>query len=99
MAVLFVPMILLMSINNGVITRVSKFPALIFLGEISYCVYILQRPATLWAKAIFIFLKAHNPVLIFYSSFILLIFVSGITYTYLELPLRKWIRSFTFNEQ
>ena len=44
LAIIYVIFLLLLSINTGYITRLFKNKKLVFLGEISYGIYILQDP-------------------------------------------------------
>jgi hypothetical protein len=91
LALLFVPMIILISLNNGFITQLFKKKAFVFLGEISYGVYIIQYPLLLWCEALFKHYPAVNKTLEFYIKFILLIVLSAVSYWFFETPIRKRI--------
>tara|TARA_B100001057_G_C22780886_1_gene923592 strand:+ start:77 stop:1147 length:1071 start_codon:yes stop_codon:yes gene_type:complete len=87
----FVPLILLISCNNGLFSKLFKLKFLVFLGEISFGIYILQKPIFMLIKGVFTALNWHQPILQFYISFIVLLLVSAISYYYFETPLRRKI--------
>lgn len=89
--VIFLPLILLISCNNGLFSKLSNLKILVFLGEISFGIYILQKPIFMAVKGVFTALKWHNPSLQFYTSLLCLMFVSAISFHYFETPLRKKI--------
>lgn len=93
LAILFVPLIIFISANNGLFTRVSNYRFLVFLGEISYGVYILQKPIFMFVKAAFVTLGFSNASLQFYLGLIVLLIASAISYKFIETPLRKKISS------
>lgn len=81
LAVLFVPFILLLSLNTGSITKILSKKPFIFLGEISYSLYIYQFPVFYWLPGDF------------YIKITALILFSSLSYIFIETPLRKWIRN------
>ncbi|MBO0592581.1 acyltransferase [Cellulophaga sp. E16_2] len=92
LAILFIPLILLISANTGFITTFSKYKPLVFLGEISYGIYILQSPIFAWTKA---FLKDNqitNETSKFYIATLVLILCSALCFIYIETPLRKILK-------
>lgn len=91
LAIFFVPLIILVAANNGFITRISNNKTLVFLGEISYGIYILQKPVYTWVNGIMKYFKINNTFIIFYATLIVLILFSVISYKFLETPLRKII--------
>jgi peptidoglycan/LPS O-acetylase OafA/YrhL len=93
MAVLFVPLILLLSLNNGKITTIFSNKHLILLGEASYSMYILQAPIKSCTKFVFDKLHIVNENLLFYIFLIILIAVSIICYYVIEIPARDWIKN------
>jgi peptidoglycan/LPS O-acetylase OafA/YrhL len=93
MAIIFVPLILFCSMNTGVITKLSVWKPFVFLGEISYGVYILQSPVFLLTKKSCTWL--HWPIsvnVLFYMSLLLLISIAAACYLLIEKPLMnfKW---------
>lgn len=92
LAIMFVPFIILLSLNNGWMTKIFNLPAFVFLGEISYGMYILQYPVFTWSRSALKFIGCTSKAPIFYISFIILVIVSGLSYYYVETPLRNRIR-------
>ncbi len=93
LSLLFVPLILLLSLNNGVLASISKWNFLVFLGEVSYGIYILQYPILLWSRDLFFSLHITNPVAKFHIFLFLLITSASISYLFFETPLRELIKS------
>ena len=91
LAFVFVPMIILISANNGFITRISNYKTLVFLGEISFGIYILQKPVFTWINGIMKYFNIDNANVIFYVSLSVLLISSAISYKFFETPLRKLI--------
>jgi peptidoglycan/LPS O-acetylase OafA/YrhL len=92
MAIFFVPFILLMASNIGFITRIFNKKIFVFLGEISYGIYILQMLVFIVCKFILKKVGIQNHEFQFYISVIALIVIASITYKYFEVPIRNWIR-------
>ncbi|MBC8034535.1 MAG: acyltransferase [Chitinophagaceae bacterium] len=83
--------ILLASGSTFLSSFFSKRP-LIFLGEISYGIYILQVPILFWLKYMnetYLFL---NKTMLLLLYFVCLVSVSVLTFYYIEDPLRKLFR-------
>ena len=99
MALIFVPLILLLSANTGIITRVFRARPLIFLGEISYGVYILQRPVFVWSREMLAGLGITNATTKFYLFLTLLLVVAVVCYYLVEVPLRKMIIGFRIRKK
>lgn len=93
MAVFFVPLILLLSLNNGKITTIFSNKYLILLGEASYSMYILQVPIKSCTKFVFDKLHIVNENLLFYIFLVILIAASIICYYVIEIPARDWIKN------
>jgi peptidoglycan/LPS O-acetylase OafA/YrhL len=92
------PLILLISNNNGLLTKLSNLKGLVFLGEISFGIYILQKPIFMAVKGVFISLKWDEPILQFYISLLSLLLVSAVSFKYFEGPLRKKISNFSVSK-
>jgi peptidoglycan/LPS O-acetylase OafA/YrhL len=93
LAVLFVPFIIFVSLNNGLLAAISNLKLFTFLGEISYGIYILQVPVFILAGILFTRLHIDDKLVKFYLSVVILLFTSGISYVFIEAPLRKRIKS------
>lgn len=96
LAIIFVPMILLLVLNTGYITKIFNLKPFVFLGEISYSIYILQWPVYLWAKTSLNYLGVVNEAYVFYIYLFVLIVSCIICYIYIEKPLHSWIRNVKF---
>jgi peptidoglycan/LPS O-acetylase OafA/YrhL len=95
----FVPLILLISCNNGPFSKLSNHKFLVFLGEISFGIYILQKPIFMAINGVFTALNCYQPILQFYISLIGLLLVSALSYHYFETPLRRKISTFKLFEK
>ncbi len=97
-ALTFVPLIVLISMNNGWFTKLSNIKQLVFLGEISYGIYILQRPIHFWTQRTLTYLGLeHGSPEIFYIYLLVLIAASAISYQFIETPLRQKIKKWNAN--
>ena len=88
----FLSFIVLLARHRGFITKLFCLPFLVLLGEASYSLYILQKPMhgiydKLLVPRIPLSENTH-----FYIFLILLIFLSILSYKYLETPMRILIR-------
>ncbi|MBS1607337.1 MAG: acyltransferase [Bacteroidetes bacterium] len=93
LALFFVPFIVLLSSNTGRLTKIFNRKLFVFLGEISYGLYILQIPVFRWMYSLLHFLHIENDILKFYISCIALIFLSALSYKFVETPLRHKIKN------
>jgi peptidoglycan/LPS O-acetylase OafA/YrhL len=92
LAIFFALIILVISLNTGYITKLSSGRAGMFLGEISFGMYILQIPVhDAFYKATKPFYY-HHPQWFFFLYLLVLILFSSLSYQFVETPLRKWIR-------
>lgn len=92
LALLFVPLILLISTNKGLITYVFKLKFLVFLGEISFGIYILQVPIFSFSAMAIKYFKLEAVVNPFYFPLSVLIVVASLSYLLIETPLRNRIK-------
>jgi peptidoglycan/LPS O-acetylase OafA/YrhL len=92
-AVFFVPFIYLLSVNNHFITRIFTKRTLVFLGEISYALFILQKPFFLFGRKYLLLWGIKNTTAAFYIITAALLLFSAITYAFIETPVRKKILS------
>jgi peptidoglycan/LPS O-acetylase OafA/YrhL len=99
LALVFVPIIYLLSSSNDVVTRyISKKP-FVFLGEVSYSIYILQVPVWLFLsdyrlEKYFGLSKELDITSSFSVRLFILILFSSLCYLYFEKPLRKKIKNY-----
>ncbi|MDF2456950.1 MAG: acyltransferase 3 [Cytophagaceae bacterium] len=98
LALLFVPFILFLSLNTGKITEIFKNRFLVFLGEISFGVYILQLPVYFFSMLFFDKSGIQDGTMRFYLFVIILITFSSMTYAWIESPLRKRIKQIYSNK-
>jgi peptidoglycan/LPS O-acetylase OafA/YrhL len=96
LSVIFLPLILWIATDNSWIAKISQKRFFVYLGEISYGVYILQIPVFIVTRRILIYLGIQNKTMIFYAALLALLVFSSITYTYIEAPLRKRIKNIKF---
>jgi peptidoglycan/LPS O-acetylase OafA/YrhL len=92
-AILFAPLIYFMAQNNGFITKLFTKKTFVFLGEISYAIYILQCPVYYWTSSILDRWDVENKFIVFFNSLFLLIIVSAIIHLLIEVPLRNKIKT------
>lgn len=97
LSVLFVPMIFLVSLNRDAFNTILNKKAFVFLGEISFGIYILQRPV--WKLISSHFLekylgldKENDFTTSFFIRFFFLILISSLSYVYFETPIRNKIK-------
>lgn len=97
LALIFVPLILFISMSNDKITKIFSKRIFIFLGEISFGIYILQFPVwTIFSDYRMWKYFGLNKQLDFTSSFLIrllvLITISTLNYLYFEKPIRNQIK-------
>lgn len=92
LAPLFLPLIVLLAANTGTITRWFSHRLPVFLGEISYSMYILQLPVFYYLKP----LDLGSPVLTFWVKVILHIGICSVCFIAVEKPMRQWIKNINF---
>jgi peptidoglycan/LPS O-acetylase OafA/YrhL len=88
-------LIVAMAMNRGMISRALSFPAAVFLGEISYSVYLLHG---LIAYVLFFRLPQMSPAQMSATYIATLLAVAAVTWYFVERPARialtseAWIR-------
>jgi peptidoglycan/LPS O-acetylase OafA/YrhL len=90
--VLFAPLVLLLSMNTGYITKLFSHRFFIFLGEISYSIYILQFPILSYSNSLFKRLHIVDVNLLFYGYLVILILLSSACFHFIEVPARNYIK-------
>ena len=88
LSLLFGIFILLSALNDGHLSSFSRHKSLIFLGNISYAIYIFQEPVHLLCKGFLGKIGINNQAYKFYIFIPVLIFVSTIVYYKIEKPMR-----------
>lgn len=92
LAILFAPLILLISLNTGWLSQLFDNRFCIFLGEISYGIYILQVPVFLILYNCFIKdLGVSGNVQFYFMTFMLIVF-SALSYWIIEKPMRNLLK-------
>ncbi|WP_432709510.1 acyltransferase family protein [Pedobacter sp.] len=91
-AVYYAPFILLMALNNGRISSWLSKGVFVILGEISYGIYILQKPVHSVVRHVGEALRI-NDTLIEILFFVVLLGVSYFLYMLIELPGRQFIKA------
>lgn len=99
LAVVFVPFIFLLSNSNDVVSRIISKKPFVFLGEVSYSIYILQVPIWLFLtdyrmEKYFGLDKDSDVTTSFLIKLFVLIVFSSLCYLYFEKPLRKKIKNY-----
>lgn len=91
MAVLFAPLLITISANKGIITKLLNKKPLLFLGEISYGIYVWQYPVFIMGNKFGKWIGLHNAAPIFYFNLLLLLIVASTSYLYFEKTIRKYL--------
>jgi len=93
LAIVFVPFLLFLSLDKGIISRIFRLKPLVFLGDISYGTYILQVPVYFWTKGMLRVAGVTDPYAVFYIFLILLVGISGMSFVYIETPIRNRVKN------
>lgn len=99
LAIFFIPLLILISLNNGLITKIFKNKFCVFLGEISFGIYILQCPVFLLISAYSVnkYFNIDNVTTVFFIRLFILIGLSIISYVYIEKPMQYKIQNIYFS--
>lgn len=93
MAVFFVPLIVLISMNNGYLTKLFSWKLLEFLGEISYAIYIIHIPVLFIFRSVLEENKWIFSINMVFGMYIfILIVISSILYYFIEKPVRDSLK-------
>ena len=96
LAFVFLPLILLLSWNTGKLSKLFSMKLFVFLGEMSYAMYLLQNPIFSFSISLLKRIGITNLAACFYIRLTLLLIASSICYAYFEKPARNWIRQRVF---
>ncbi|MFL5762671.1 MAG: acyltransferase family protein [Bacteroidia bacterium] len=92
LAPIFMLMIISLHVNTGFLSRIFSLRPLVFLGEISYGIYVLQHPVRMWFEQIIVKYGLElTETFKFYSFVIVLVFAASVAYFFIERPCRRWI--------
>jgi len=102
LAIMFIPIILLISLNKGIITKIISKKPFVFLGEISFGIYILQAPIWIifsdYRMEKYLGLnKVFDFTISFFIRLVILVVFSSLSYLYFEKPIRNYIKKPTYN--
>ncbi|SDI57651.1 acyltransferase family protein [Chryseobacterium jejuense] len=93
MALLFIPLIILISKNNGTLTRMFSWKPLEYLGEASYAVYITHIPVLYILREVLKWGNYNFSIDIVFGIYIVvLIIVCILFYQFIEKPLRDYLK-------
>ncbi|WP_299176140.1 acyltransferase [uncultured Chryseobacterium sp.] len=92
MAVLFIPLIVLISKNNGRLTLFFSLKPLEYLGEISYAIYIVHIPVLYILREL---IKSYGLRIdtVFFIYIPVLLVCSALFYQFIEKPLRDYLKN------
>lgn len=80
--------------GTGFLSRALSWPPLVFLGEASYAVYILQRPVRLWFMVLLGYSAVQTTDLRdFFAYFAILVGLSSFAFVAFERPARRVLRA------
>lgn len=99
LALLFVPFMIFMALNTGYLTKVFSLKPLVWLGEISYGMYILQLPVFRFSHVVLESWGIKHAEMLFWLKFFVLLVLSALSYWYIETPLRNRIRNWRLNRK
>mgnify|MGYP006153876425 CR=1 FL=1 len=92
LSIVFVCLLMSFSVSKGSLVSTLVKPVFVFLGGISYSVYILQVPVFEWLSVVktkfSIDVRAET---FFFVGCLVLIFVSSLSFRFVEKPIRNWI--------
>ena len=94
LAALFIPLILFISLNNGILTNIFQRKPFVFLGEISYGIYIFQYPVYSYISYYSVkkYFHIEDAALVFFLRLIILIVLAAFVYIYIEKPIQSKIK-------
>ncbi|OCK50581.1 hypothetical protein BA768_05375 [Chryseobacterium sp. CBo1] len=97
LALIFIPLIIFISLNTGIITKIFSKKIFVFLGEISYGIYILQIPVFGFTEYALQRLRIFGDLKLFLCGVTALLFFSALSYLFIEKPLREKIKKINFS--
>ncbi|WP_276681366.1 acyltransferase family protein [Empedobacter brevis] len=95
LAIPFGILIILVALNTGGLTKLFNRKAFVYLGEISFAIYLLQNPVYIALRKVFKVIGLNdNGYFVFFVGLILLLIASHLTYKFVEIPMKNKIRNF-----
>ncbi len=94
LVIVFIPMILLICSDNGFFSRLMSLKPLVFLGEISFGIYIFQLPVFIFSDSFLKRAGMTDPTMIFLTYLVILGILSALSFKLIETPLRQKINEF-----
>lgn len=92
-AIIFTPMILFLALDKSFLSKIMGIKPFVYLGEITYGLYILQYPVWLWTERWFPSMGIEpRESLGFWLYILVLTLVSILCFELLEKPTRNFIR-------
>ncbi|MFY8161538.1 MAG: acyltransferase family protein [Candidatus Kapaibacteriota bacterium] len=91
-SLMFIPFILMLSTNNGWVSRIFSNKTLEYAGEISFGFYILQVPIYKWTVIYLLRYNLNNEYILFLVPLLVLLLVSILSFKLFETPLRNKIK-------
>ena len=90
---IFIFLIIGLSLDTSFLSRFLSSKLLVFLGEISFALYIFQVPVYEVAASLMKRLDVQKPAYCFYSYMVILIVLSTCIHTFIEKPVRRFFIS------
>jgi peptidoglycan/LPS O-acetylase OafA/YrhL len=91
LTIIFIPMIFLICADKGIFYRLMSLKPLVFLGEISFGIYIYQMPVNLISYSLLKRAGMTDPATLFFTYLMILIVLSAASFMFIETPLRRQI--------
>jgi peptidoglycan/LPS O-acetylase OafA/YrhL len=86
----FAAMIVVFGLQRGAVSNALSHKTLVWLGELSYAIYILHFPIMVWFLDHLNVLKL-SPQMVSAAFVLSLLLISHVFFTYIEKPLRNFI--------
>lgn len=80
--------IFIMAVNQGLFARLFSIAPLVFLGEVSYSIYLLHHPLLCYHGLYFSQYRSHEALILF---MVFLLVASHLMYQFVEAPMRNFI--------
>jgi peptidoglycan/LPS O-acetylase OafA/YrhL len=94
-SLIYFPLLLLISLEVGILSKLLSFRLFVYLGEISYSIYLIVYPFQFIVRTVdeYFHLSINYSNVYFFIAFTLsVIFISHIVHYYYEKPIQNYIR-------